>query len=357
MYGVFGIPVDAVTGQETVQIIKRAIAQRRPFLISTPNLNFLHQSQSDPGFRHSLLESDLCIPDGMPIVWLSRLVGAPIRERVAGSDLVEALKAGSGQERPVKIFLFGGPEGVAERACASINASKGGLQCVGWHYPGFGDIETMSNDATLATLNASGADFLSVSLGAQKGQAWLLRNHGALHIPVRVHLGATINFEGGTVRRAPRWLRRVGLEWLWRIKEEPHPWQRYAGDAFALAKILASLALPLLGWSIQRRLAGQGQPFRADIREHENVITVAIAGSATTDNISGAVEILRRAIALRQPLRIDLSATTGMDTRFIGLVLMAMKQAELNGGLRLINLPPRIRRFLALNGFGYILET
>jgi N-acetylglucosaminyldiphosphoundecaprenol N-acetyl-beta-D-mannosaminyltransferase len=148
----------------------------------------------------------------------------------------------------------------------------------------------------------------------------------------------------------------VGLEWLWRIKEEPHLWPRYAGDAFALAKILATRALPLLGWSIQRRLAGQGQPFRAHIREHENVIIIAIAGSATANNISHAVEVLRQAIALRQPLRIDLSATTEMDTRFIGLILMAMKQVQANGGFRLINLPPRIRQILVWNGFRYILE-
>src|SRR5882757_3071350 len=112
VYGVLGIPIDAVDLSAVVQKIGAAMRQDAPFLISTPNLNFLVSSQTDPEFRESLLQSDLCPVDGVPIVWISRLLGIPIQVRVAGSDIFDRLK----EEAPasVRLFLFGGPERVAE---------------------------------------------------------------------------------------------------------------------------------------------------------------------------------------------------------------------------------------------------
>jgi len=104
------------------------------------------------------------------------------------------------------------------------------LRCVGAIEPGFGTVEQMSQDHIIEEVNASEADFLAVSLGAKKGQLWLHRNYHRLTIPVRSHLGAVINFQAGTVKRAPPRLRAWGLERLWRIKEEPHLWRRYAHD-------------------------------------------------------------------------------------------------------------------------------
>lgn len=177
VYGVFGMPVDLSDLPGVLRHIRAAADRRRPFLLSTPNLNFLVQSHVDGPFRDALLESDLCPPDGMPIVWLSRLLGADVRERVAGSDIFSALKSGTGEPRPIRVFLFGGQEGVAEKACELLNARATGMACVGWLDPGFADVEAMSTDAILSAINASGADLLSVSLGAQKGQAWLIRSH------------------------------------------------------------------------------------------------------------------------------------------------------------------------------------
>ena len=125
-------------------------------------------------------------------------------------------------QQPLRIFLFGGAEGVGEVAAARLTGS--GVEVVGTHYPGFGTIDEMSAERILKDINASGAQLLIASLGAVKGQAWLLRNHTSLRVPVRVHLGAVINFQAGTIRRAPPSVRRSGLEWLWRIKEEPHLW-------------------------------------------------------------------------------------------------------------------------------------
>ena len=106
-------------------------------------------------------------------------------------------------------------------------------------------MQQLSEDHYIDQINASNADFLVAALGAKKGQVWLLRNHFRLRVPIRAHLGATINFQAGAVRRAPRMLQQLGLEWLWRIKEEPALFGRYWYDGIALLRLLFTQVLPL----------------------------------------------------------------------------------------------------------------
>src|SRR5664279_334421 len=121
VYGVLGIPVDVTDMTTVLRKIDAAATNSAPFLISTANLNFLATSQSDAEFRDSLLLSDLCTADGMPIVWIARLLGITIIARVAGSDLFEAFKSGHSSDRPLKVFLFGGAENAAAAACKALN--------------------------------------------------------------------------------------------------------------------------------------------------------------------------------------------------------------------------------------------
>ena len=116
-YGVMGIPIDVVDMTTALRRIETAAASGQPFLMSTVNLNFLVTSRSDAEFRESLLLSDLCTADGMPVVWIARLLGIPISERVAGSDIFDALKSSKNTTRPLKVFLFGGARGAAAAAC------------------------------------------------------------------------------------------------------------------------------------------------------------------------------------------------------------------------------------------------
>src|SRR5262249_15057360 len=146
--------------------------------------------------------------------------------------------------RQLRVFLFGGAAGIAAAAARTLNGVPSGLSCVGTIDPGYGTIDEMSRDEILASVNGSGADFLAVSLGAKKGQLWLRRNHNRLTIPVRAHLGATLNFQAGTVKRAPARLRAWGLEWLWRMKEEPHLWPRYLHDGCVLLGLIFTRVLP-----------------------------------------------------------------------------------------------------------------
>ena len=165
--------------------------------------------------------------------------------RVAGSDLFGRLKSANEAGRRLRVFLLGGAEGLAAAVGARLNAERGGLECVGVLNPGFGTIEEMSSPKIIDEINASDADLIAVFFGAEKAQAWLLHNHWRLRPPVRAQFGATINFEAGTVRRAPPMLRSTGFEWLWRIKEEPYLWRRYWSDGKALLAMLAHLRAAL----------------------------------------------------------------------------------------------------------------
>ena len=194
-YCVLGMPIDVLDMSSALRDIETAAASKTRFLISTPNLHFLVKIQSDLDFRESLLLSDLCPADGMPVVRIARLLGIPIKDRVAGSDIFEALKAEHNSARPLRVFLFGGAEGVAAAASRALNARPSGLYCVGSFYPGYSSVEAMSHDDIIDEINSSDADLLIVSLGAKKGQSWLQRNHDRLLIPVRIYLGAVINFQ------------------------------------------------------------------------------------------------------------------------------------------------------------------
>jgi N-acetylglucosaminyldiphosphoundecaprenol N-acetyl-beta-D-mannosaminyltransferase len=243
------VPLACVSAMQARQAIVAAIEKplpecERPFILSTPNLNFLVQSHKNPAFLESLLQSHLVVADGTPVVWLARLAGLNVPHRVSGSSLFQNLwKTPALVDRPIKVYLFGGEPGAAKAAFDSINAAyesgAKGMVAVGWKDPGQGSVEALSQAEWINKINESGADFLLVALGAAKGQAWLMNNREALTVPVASHLGAVINFVSGRVARAPRLLQAMGLEWLWRIKEEPHLWRRYLLDGFWLPVLLA----------------------------------------------------------------------------------------------------------------------
>jgi N-acetylglucosaminyldiphosphoundecaprenol N-acetyl-beta-D-mannosaminyltransferase len=352
VYGVLGIPIDAVDLSAVVHRIGAAMRQDQPFLMSTPNLNFLVTSQSDGELRESLLRSDLCPVDGVPIVWISRLLGIPIQMRVAGSDIFDRLKLEASSS--VKVFLFGGPQGVAETCSNVLNSQSNGVACVGTLYPGFGSVEKMSTDAIIDAINASGAGFLVASLGAQKGQSWLLRNHHRLRIPVRSHLGAALNFQAGLLRRAPRLVRRFGFEWLWRIKEEPHLWRRYLKDGLVLLRLMLTSVLPLALGAWWRGVVNDDGGLEVSCEGDQ---TIKLVGHAVERHVAKLIPMFRDSIDNSNLLTIDISGVRAIDPRFLGLLLIARKQMAARGGrLQIWGASSRLRRAFRLNRFDFLLN-
>ena len=356
VYCLLGLPIDAIEMSSVVRRIELAAAGSSPFVLSTPNLNFLANSQLDPEFRESLLQSDLCIADGMSIVWSARLLGIPIKERVAGSDILAALKAKRSPENPLRLFLFGGPEGVAAAASRVLNAQPGGVHCVGFLYPGFGTVHELSRGEVLDTINLSGADFLVTSLGSKKGQLWLKHNDRRLRIPVRAHLGASLSFEAGTVKRAPHILQKLGLEWLWRIKEEPYLWRRYWHDGSILLRLLCTRVLPLL---VHRLIIKNLSKAELNIEtrvQDESCVKIALSGPAIRKNISQIIAAFKPALATKKGIVIDFSKTSMVDARFLGLLLVLRGVTErANSTLALMGLSPELRRQFGLNGVDFLL--
>jgi N-acetylglucosaminyldiphosphoundecaprenol N-acetyl-beta-D-mannosaminyltransferase len=361
VYCILGLPIDATDISAVVSNIELAVSRRTPFLLSTPNLNFLVRARSDPEFRDSLLLSDLCPPDGMPLVWIARLMGLPIKRRVAGADIFEALMARRRTARQLKVYLFGGADGVAAAASKAINDEGLGLKCVGAMSPGYGSVDELSQSKLVDQVNASNADFLMASLGALKGQLWLFRNRHRFEVPVRAHLGAVINFQARTIRRAPAWVRNLGFEWLWRINEEPQLWARYLNDGLVLIRLLIMHTFPLVAASLWRRIRyiDNHDSLILHTRAVDSVTRLALIGIATAHDIEKAAFCLREAVKTQTELVvIDLSRTEFIDARFFGLLLMLRKQLiERGAHLKFVGASSGIERIFRLNGIEFLLAT
>lgn len=318
-FAVMGIPLDLLSEDAFVAHIRRCVAEQRHCLISTPNLSFVMSARSDPAFRDTVMKSELNTADGMPVVLAARMLGAgAASERVAGSSIFDRLRR-QHTEPAIKVYLFGGLDGVAERAAAQLNGENGGFICVGFHNPGFGSVEEMSTPEIIDAVNASGADFILVALNARKGQLWLARNHELLVAPVRMQLGATINFVAGGVRRAPRWVQRIGAEWLWRIVEEPVLWRRYLGDGGKLIAMLLGEILPL-GLRSGSRVTVKCSP-KVDVVRADGLATVHISGAWAGADQASLRATLERVSTLAEPLAVDLSGLETVDGRFVAAIM------------------------------------
>ena len=357
VYCILGMPIDVVDMASVLRRIDRAAANSSRLFLSTPNLNFLMHCHSDKEFRDSLLLSDLCPADGMPIVWLGRLLGAPIKERVAGSDIFAALKARRGPEQPLKLFLFGGNEGVALAASHALNAARRGVLSVGSYYPGFLSVEELGQDSIIDTINSREADFLVVCLGSKKGQLWLKRNSDKLRAPIRAHLGAVLNFEGGTVNRAPGTMRKFGLEWLWRIKEEPYLWRRYWHDGQFLLRLLYSQVLPLVVYRLMTCNLSKTQ-LTMKFEECDSCNKLKLGGAAISQNITEVIQVFRTLLYAGNRIVVVLADVSVIDSRFLGLLLVFKKAAKLNNAeLLLTGASAKLERVFRLNGVDFLLAN
>jgi len=317
----FGLVFDAVTLDEAARQLRSDATKCRPCFVSTPNVNFVIAAETDTAFRNSVLHSDLSLADGMPIVWAARLMGIPIRERVAGSDLFEHLRRSDAA--PLKVYFFGGPDGVAERAASALNSHGGGLHCVGFDSPGFGSIDDISGAEQIRRINASGADFVIVALGAKKGQAWIERNRRRLVAPLISHLGAVVNFVAGSVNRAPAAWQRLGLEWLWRVKEEPALWTRYWHDGLALARMTLTRVVPCAVTVACRGFLGEADAApRHDLIDEGGRTVIRLFGRWTVEALPPLREQMASLLGQGVAIQFDLSGVTWVDSALLGLLLL-----------------------------------
>jgi N-acetylglucosaminyldiphosphoundecaprenol N-acetyl-beta-D-mannosaminyltransferase len=362
IFCLFGLVFDRVTLAQTEQRIGVAIDHHERLNLATPNLNIVRLSQSEPALRDYLLAADMSLMDGMPLVWIARLLGLKPPERVAGSDVFEAL--GKAKSRKTNAFFFGGSEEDAERLKTTFaNIARPqtlqGIHFGGAFAPGFGSVEEMSGTQTLAQINAAKPDFLVVAVSARKGLAWIGRNEHFLNAPVIANLGATIHFATDAIKRAPLRWRKIGLEWLWRIRQEPALFSRYAKDFGMLARLLATRIVPLLATQpLLRMLATR----KSRIRILPNATTkrseIRLVGCVTETGLWPLREALGLASATQRHVVVDVARAQYLDPFALGVILLTYGQMRRNGGsLSVTGAPWRIRLLFKLQGCGFLLKT
>jgi len=352
----FGLPFDAISlDQAAAEILSAANENERCFL-STPNLNFVCAAQTDIAFRESLINSDLTIVDGWPIVWVAKLLDIPLTERVAGSDLIDYLYRRD-TTVPLKIFFFGGEPGVGELASRTINQKPSGLVSVGHYTPGFGSVDDMSTPDIIETINQHDVEFLIVSLGAKKGQAWIEKNRLQLKTPVISHLGAVINFFAGTVKRAPVWMQRFGFEWFWRIMQEPAIWKRYFFDGLQFLKLLIFNVFPYALWKrLNNHLVSDPASLNTQVIEGDNIISLKLTGACTYQTTSILRPIFKDIALKKKDITVDLQAVTILDSAFLGLCLVLRKATKQSScHLKLININKTNARIIQWSGANYLI--
>ena len=216
--------------------------------VVTPNVDHVCLAEENPelvaAYRHALLS----LVDGVPLLWLARLMRTPLPEKISGSDLMRPLIARAASEG-LRVFFLGGVPGVADKAAAILRAEYPTLQVAGTLAPPLGfEKDPAQNDAVLKTLREAKSDVVLVALGCPKQELWMYRNRAALAPAVALGIGASLDFIAGVVRRAPPWMSKVGLEWLYRLAQEPKRMaQRY------LVRDRAIVGVALRMWRMPRQ--------------------------------------------------------------------------------------------------------
>ncbi len=230
---ILNVPVHDVTYAETLEYIGQFIIAGGTHQICTVNPEFVMTAQHDAEFMAILRAADLCVPDGVGLLWAARWKKTPLRERVAGSDLVPLLAAASAS-RQWRVFFLGAEEGVADWAAERLTARYPSFKMVGaWA----GSPNPKDDEVAIAKIRAAEPHILLVAYGAPAQDKWIARNRDRLGVPVMMGIGGALDFIAGTAVRAPRWMRQLGIEWLHRLIRQPWRWRRM-------------LALPQFAWAV-----------------------------------------------------------------------------------------------------------
>lgn len=227
---ILGVAFDPVTIATAVDRIEEMVDSRRPHYVVTPNVDFLVRAKRDAILHQILVHADLVLCDGKPLVWASQWLGNALPGRVAGSDLVPVLFQRA-VERGWKIFLLGGADGVAAEAARRIALDHPSLPAVAHYSPPLRSLAEMDHADIIEHVRAAKPDIVLVCFGCPKQEKWIFQNYRAVGAPVMIGAGGTVDFLAGRLNRAPMWMRRSGLESVFRLWQEPRRlFTRYAGD-------------------------------------------------------------------------------------------------------------------------------
>jgi N-acetylglucosaminyldiphosphoundecaprenol N-acetyl-beta-D-mannosaminyltransferase len=316
---VLGVPFDNVTMHEAMELIEEKIDERGFHQVATANVDFVVHAMGDQELQEVLCSCDLIVPDGMPIVWASRLMGCRLKERVSGIDMVPLL-AELASRRGWGMFLLGASE-LSSRAAAEVLEERfPALRIVGRYCPPVSDLEEMDHEEILSRIEQAQPHILLVAMGHPKQERWLAMHRDRLKVPLCMGVGASLDFIAGVVSRAPAWMQRTGLEWLYRAAQEPRRLaQRYMVDAFGLARHLPA---QVAANAIQPR-----KHLNAAIESQRlaTATVIAVTGDVTPAILTDLEEQLDRAHYEDNDIILDLSETAYFGLDSVGLLVHLAK--------------------------------
>lgn len=303
---------------ETLERIDRLIARRAAAYLVTANLDFAAQASEDVELQRILVEAELVLCDGTPLVWASRLTGKPLRERVAGSDLVPRLAAHA-EKKGYRIFLLGGEPSSLEGAAKALQSNYPMLPTVHYYSPPFAPLHEFDNQQILDEIHKARPDILLVAFGCPKQEKWIYMHYRKLGVPCSIGIGATVDFLAGKVSRAPAWVARTGLEWVYRMLQEPRRLAgRYIKDiCFLLRQSLRE----------SRAMSAGGAAERMDSAPSTSVVSDGLEVISWFGALTAARAGQFPEPSFTKSFVIDLAGVTTVDSRGLGIMLGLIRKA------------------------------
>ena len=344
-----GVPIDNLNFEETLERIDHFVQAGRRMRsfhqVATVNTDFLVKAAEDPELRRLLQSVHLATPDGMPLIWASRLLGNPLRERVAGADLVPAL-AKQAAEKGYSIYLFGAGPGIAQKAAQVLQQRYPGLVIAGIASPPYTPIHNMDR-SELDDIRAANPDILLVALGNPKQEKWIEMYGRQVNVPVIMGVGGSLDFIAGNIKRAPLWMQKSGFEWLYRILQEPRRlWRRYVIDLFVFTDLFVRQWWHMRG----AKHASRNRP-GVELILASGKALLNIRGKIGVENTEEIKKMGRQALAVTPEIEVDLSGADFVDSVGAGVLVDLANQAnEIGGKLTLVSVSPKIRQNLTALG-------
>ncbi|MBU6399796.1 MAG: WecB/TagA/CpsF family glycosyltransferase [Verrucomicrobia bacterium] len=340
---ILGVPFDHLTMAQTIERIEQMIASRRPHYVVTANVDFLVQARQDVELRRILVEADLVLCDGTPLVWASRLLGNPLPGRVAGADLVPRLIQ-QAAERNYRIFFLGGAPEVSARAVLNLQNQYPRLKIVGSYSPSFVPLLEMDHAEMCRRIREARPDLLFVAFGCPKAEKWMAMHYRGLGVPVLIGVGGTIDFLAGRLQRAPVWMQHGGVEWIWRLLQEP---RRLVGRYLADLRHFG-IALLRQWWRLHTRPRSLSTAdHSASVRVESTWQRVRVpawldAAAVRRDQLFWDQEIRRHCL-------LELDQVRFIDSTGVGLLVGLQKRLHATGHTLVLLAPSRsVRRALRL---------
>ena len=231
--------IDNLTMKETIDEIDKLIKKDKTAYVVTPNVDHIVKLETDKELQEVYKDADLILTDGKPLIWISKFYKTPIKEKISGSDLFPLL-CEMAAEKGYNMFFLGAGEGVANKAAQNLTNKFPKLNIVGTYSPPFGfEKDKKEIEKIINMVNKANTQILIVGLGCPKQEKFIHKYRKELNVPISLGLGASLDFEAGNIKRAPKWMSDNGLEWLYRLSKEPkRMFKRYIVDDVKIFKLM-----------------------------------------------------------------------------------------------------------------------